>query len=388
MKSKFRTNCISNSAFILSLCAILLSFSIFAEKTVNPAFFGGNETAEIREASAFNRNAGFDETEGALPASSTTVIKDLTVIPLGTSFGIKLFTDGVIVASTQDVKTGTETLCPAKDAGIKAGDYILSANGTNVTTNSSLAQLISSCEGNEISLVVKRGEETFETTIQPVFSSGSYKAGMWIRDSAAGIGTLTFYCPETRMFAGLGHGICDIDTHSLMSMERGEPAEINLCGIIRGEAGKPGQLQGYFASDESIGELVANNETGVYGTLDNMPQGKSYEVASKEEVKNGTAYILASLDNGEPKTYEIAIKRIMSADTATKNMIIEVTDPELLKITGGIVQGMSGCPIIQNEKIVGAVTHVFTDDPTTGYGIFAETMLEEIVIYSMSNEIE
>ena len=385
LKKLFRTDSsVAKSAFIFSLCACLLSLSVFVQ-SMSDHFAQSLENAHVTEASVFNSDGAYSSSDSTFYDS---INKSRTVIPLGSSFGIKLFTDGVIVASLTDVEGGDTVSCPAYDAGIRAGDYILSANGTEVTTNSSLASLIGSSEGQPIALTVKRGDETFETTLTPVFCFDSFKAGMWVRDSAAGIGTLTFYDPETGMFAGLGHGICDMDTHGIMSMQSGEPAAITLCGIIRGAVGEPGQLQGYFTSDESMGQLIENNETGVYGILNDTPTGESMEIAERSEVKTGKAEILVTVDENGPKRYAVNIDQILSEDQKTKNMIVTVTDKELLELTGGIVQGMSGCPIIQNGKLVGAVTHVFTEDPKSGYGIFASTMLEESVVYSMSKQIE
>lgn len=385
MKKLFRSDSsIVKSAFIFSICACLLSLSVFVQN-LGDRFAQSRETARVTEASVFNAGGAYTSAEGTLTDS---INKSRTVIPLGSSFGIKLFTNGVIVASLTDVEGGDAVSCPAFDAGIRAGDYILTANGSEVTTNSSLAALIGSSEGQPIVLTVGRGDDVFETTLTPVYCLDSFKAGMWVRDSAAGIGTLTFYDPETGMFAGLGHGICDMDTHGVMSMQSGEPAAITLCGIIKGAVGEPGQLQGYFTSDESLGQLIENNETGVYGMLNEAPTGETMEIAERSEVQTGPAEILVTVDESGPMRYTVNIDQILSEDQKTKNMIVTVTDSKLLDMTGGIIQGMSGCPIIQNGKLVGAVTHVFTEDPKSGYGIFATTMLEESVVYSMSKQIE
>ena len=299
------------------------------------------------------------------------------VIPLGSAFGIKLFTDGVIVASLSEIYTENGINCPAAEAGIKPGDYLLTANGSTITGNAVLANLIGRSEGEPVALTVRRGEKIFETSVTPVISDGSFKTGMWVRDSAAGIGTLTFYDPSSGSFAGLGHGICDMDTNGLMSLKRGEPAPIELCGILKGEAEHTGQLKGYFASEESLGELLVNNETGVYGTLKEIPAGQPVEVLSREDVVRGPVQILVSLNENGPQYYDAEIERISAKNQHTKNLVVKVTDPRLLELTGGIIQGMSGSPIFQNGRLAGAVTHVFTDDPTMGYGIFAETMLEQ-----------
>lgn len=339
-----------------------------------------NETGEpdALEASVFNGGKEFLSSEEtpvfAQSASQTATGK---VIPLGTTFGIKLFTDGVIVASLSDIYTENGVCCPAAEAGIVPGDYLLQADGLDIPDNASLAQYIGQSAGQPITFQVRRGEQVFEAQVTPVYGEGSFKTGMWVRDSAAGIGTLTFYDPESGVFAGLGHGICDMDTNGVMALKSGEPAPITLSGVIKGQANHPGQLQGYFSSDDSLGTLLVNQETGVYGTLFDPPTGEGIEVLSREEVKCGPVQLLVSVDETGPQLYDGEITQIVNLDQQTKNLVVHVTDPRLLELTGGIVQGMSGCPILQNGKLAGAVTHVFTEDPTTGYGIFAQVMWEE-----------
>lgn len=332
-------------------------------------------TTAAKEASLFNGS----------PPQPANAKPGLQMIPLGTPFGIKLFTDGVIVVSFSDLPTQEGTRCPAKEAGILPGDYVRLANGLKVKNIEMLSAEIGAGAGQPLTLSIRRNDESFETTIQPVFSGGAFRTGMWVRDSAAGIGTLTFYNPETGVFAGLGHGICDADTGSLMTLDHGEPADITLCGIEPGRKEQPGQLQGYFTSGESMGNLLANNETGVYGTLKTPPPGTAMTVLPKKEVVPGPVQILVSVDEEAPKYYDAQIDRINPKDQNTQNMVITVTDTELIQRTGGIVQGMSGSPIIQNGKLAGAVTHVFVEDPTKGYGIFAETMARKTVELCMSD---
>lgn len=327
------------------------------------------------EASVFNGSRTF-ETGAAAENTGGTVPQE--VIPLGSAFGIKLFTDGVIVASLSDIYTENGLCCPAADAGIKPGDYLLEANGQTIANNAALAHLIGSSQGQPVTFKIRRGEKIFEAAVTPVFGEGSFKTGIWIRDSAAGIGTLTFYDPASGCFAGLGHGICDMDTSGVMALKSGEPAPITLCGIDKGETENPGQLKGYFSSDSPMGNLLINNETGVYGTLNEAPAGETVGVLPREQVKCGPAKILVTLDETGPKLYDAEIQRISAKNQRTKNLVIKVTDPRLLELTGGIVQGMSGSPILQGGKLAGAVTHVFKDDPTCGYGIFAQTMCEEL----------
>lgn len=338
------------------------------------AFLSGAKEPEALEASVFNGGREFSSTETALPTTDQSSSKE--VIPLGTVFGIKLFTDGVIVASLSDIYTDSGVCCPAAEAGIQPGDYLLTADGRDIPDNATLAQYIGSSQGEPIAFQVRRGDEVLEVEVDPVYGGGSFKTGMWVRDSAAGIGTLTFYDPESGKFGGLGHGICDMDTSGVMTLKSGEPAPITLSGIVKGEKNAPGQLRGYFSSDESLGTLLANTETGVYGTLNTVPSGEAVEVLTREEVEPGPVQLMVCLDETGPQLYEGEIEEIVDRDSQTKNLVVHVTDPRLIEKTGGIVQGMSGCPILQNGKIAGAVTHVFTEDPTRGYGIFIENMLD------------
>lgn len=334
----------------------------------------GKEPSAL-EASIFNGGKEFSHQEDSAAAAAA---QDTSrqVIPLGSAFGIKLFTDGVIVASLSDIYTEEGVCCPAAEAGILPGDYLLQADGQDIPDNGALARYIGSSQGEAISFQVRRENQVFSVEVTPVYGEGSFKTGMWVRDSAAGIGTLTFYDPATGVFAGLGHGICDMDTNGVMALKSGEPAPITLSGIVKGQADSPGQLRGYFSSEESLGTLLANRETGVYGTLHQAPAGEMVETLTREEVATGPVQLLVSLDETGPQLYEAEIQEIINRDKTTKNLVVQVTDPRLLERTGGIVQGMSGAPILQNGKLAGAITHVFTEDPTLGYGIFISNMLE------------
>lgn len=338
-------------------------------------FLSGGKEPSALEASIFNGGKEFSHQEDSAAAAAA---QDTSrqVIPLGSAFGIKLFTDGVIVASLSDIYTEEGVCCPAAEAGILPGDYLLQADGQDIPDNGALARYIGSSQGEAISFQVRREDQVFSVEVTPVYGEGSFKTGMWVRDSAAGIGTLTFYDPATGVFAGLGHGICDMDTNGVMALKSGEPAPITLSGIVKGQADSPGQLRGYFSSQESLGTLLANRETGVYGTLHQAPAGEAVETLTREEVATGPVQLLVSLDETGPQLYEAEIQEIINRDKTTKNLVVQVTDPRLLERTGGIVQGMSGAPILQNGKLAGAITHVFTEDPTLGYGIFISNMLE------------
>ena len=316
---------------------------------------------------------------GIIPVkeAQVDVVGEMYVVPSGTTFGIKILTEGVLVVGMSDVD-GQEGLSnPAKNAGIKEGDIILSIDGQTVSSNEDVAAVIEKSEGRSLRMELQRDNMTFTVAFTPVLSAteNKYKAGLWVRDSSAGIGTLTFYDPATGIAAGLGHGICDVDTGDLLPLSSGELVGAKIHNVVKGKVGSPGELRGQF-TDGTLGNLLMNGETGVYGrTADLSTGGQWMKIAMKQEVETGPAQILTTIDDGEPRLYDCEIEKVhFNDESLTQNMVIRVTDPELLETTGGIVQGMSGSPIIQNDCLVGAVTHVFVNDPTKGYGIFAENM--------------
>lgn len=326
---------------------------------------------------------------GIIPVKSThiDVVEEKMLIPCGTPFGIKMFTDGVLVVGVNEVITDSGSKNPAKEAGIKLGDSIISIDGTEMLSNEDVGEAVSSSNGKTLKVCLKRDGTEMTVELKPVLSNsdGKYKAGIWVRDSSAGIGTVTYYDPANSCFGGLGHAICDVDTGDILPLMSGEVVDVNINGVTKGQKGAPGELRGSFVSRTAMGSLLLNNETGVFGVMDYCPakNAKAMPLAMKQEVKTGKATILTTLDGQTPKEYEIRIEKANIGSTnMTKNMVIEVTDPELLEKAGGIVQGMSGSPIIQDGKLVGAVTHVLINDPTKGYGIFAENM------YTFSKDLE
>ncbi len=362
------------------------SYSVAAgtELQVN-AGFPVTADSGVQQASAVNGGGRYQSSLklfGVMPIKevSVNVVEPSYVIPCGTPFGLKMFTDGVLVVGMSDVDTANGTKNPAVDAGLKVGDVILFINGVRMTSNRLAAQAFEQCEGKPLDLVVKRDDLEFNAKLTPQFSVScdSYKAGLWIRDSSAGIGTMTFVDPATGMFGGLGHGVCDVDTGEVVPILSGDVMHVDLIGITKGVRGQAGELKGYFSSDQPDGILLDNNETGVYGTLNQIPTGQTVPVAMKQEVQKGKAQIMATVENGVTQYYDVEIEKVYYDDNQiTKNMIIRITDQDLLAKTGGIIQGMSGSPILQNGKLIGAVTHVFVNDPTKGYAIFAENMVAE-----------
>ena len=299
----------------------------------------------------------------------------------GDVIGIRLYTDGILVVSTDDVVTADGNVNPGEMCGIQAGDMILEINDEIVCSVSDFSNAVISCGGNDVSITVLRNNEKLYFSLTPVYSEteGKYRCGLWLRDSTAGIGTLTFADPKTNMFASLGHAICDSETQSVLPVGDGDILSAAISGVTRGEKGTTGQIKGNFGN-EILGELTENNEFGVYGIFSDTDilYGDLLPVASQTEIETGEAQILCNVDGSGTECYDIEIEKITYSNSKTsRSMVIEVTDPNLLSVTGGIIQGMSGSPIIQNGMLVGAVTHVFLNDPTRGYGIFAETMVSE-----------
>lgn len=318
---------------------------------------------------------------GLIPVSTikVQVVDELQVRVLGTPFGMKLYTEGVLIIDLTEVKTEKGIKKPAEEAGLKKGDYIVAVNDNPVRSNEEFSFVVENSGGLPLELTVRRNDKSFKVTVKAVLSqeTATYKLGIWIRDSSAGIGTLTFYSPANGLVCGLGHGICDDDTGSLLVVESGEVVEAKIVDVAKGESGSPGQLKGSL-TNKVLGNIELNCDMGVYSKAKNsFKTGNLVEIGLKQEVKEGPAQILCTIEGNTPKLYSCNIKIRSSAfHSATQNILVTVTDEELIQKTGGIVQGMSGSPILQNGKLIGAVTHVLLDDSTKGYGIFAENMLE------------
>jgi len=295
----------------------------------------------------------------------------------GGIFGIRMYTDGVMIVANQEIETENGNISPGDKAGLKSGDIILKLNGKKVISSANVSEIIKDSGGKEIEITAKREEQEFKVVLEPVRSKqdGKYKAGLWVRDSTAGIGTMTFFDRDTGIFAGLGHAVCDVDTGFEMPISNGDAVEAKTKGCYKGKDGTPGELCGVF-SGGVIGDLYVNGSTGIYGKLRNYDKNANViPVALPQEIETGKAQILATVEAGEPKYYDVEITKVYKNSVGVRNMVIRITDEKLLSLTGGIVQGMSGTPIIQNGMLVGAVTHVFINEPTEGYAIFAENML-------------
>lgn len=309
------------------------------------------------------------------------------LIPGGMTFGVKFFTEGAIVVGTTGVETSSGVVSPAKDAGLKAGDVIIRAGGSEFESARELISLISGSGGKPIIVAFIRDGNEQTATITPArdLESGEFKMGALVRDSTAGIGTVTFIDPDTLDFGGLGHGIYDAETSLLLPLGKGAVVDVDVTQVVKSEVNSPGQLHGNFSRTQ-IGFLWDNSDEGVFGRFQKMPETdyQAIPVGTKADVQEDKATLLTSLESGEIEEYEIEILHIYSASGSTKNFLVEITDQRLLDQTGGIVQGMSGSPIIQNGRLIGAVTHVLVNSPNQGYGIFIENMLD--TAFDVSNQ--
>ncbi|MDD3692998.1 MAG: SpoIVB peptidase [Oscillospiraceae bacterium] len=318
---------------------------------------------------------------GLVPIKQVTVkvVDATTVIPCGVPFGIKMYTDGVLVVGMSDIDTSNGPKNPAKAAGMKIGDVLVKINGIPVNTIEQVSSLIEKNGGKTMNFTIRRDNITFDMRFncEKSVNENCYKAGLWVRDSSAGIGTMTFFIPGSNVFAGLGHAVCDVDTGEILPIASGEIVPARIYNIVRGLSGDPGELRGGFEGG-TMGNLKINGETGIYGVLNKTPiTGKAMPVAMKQQVKTGPAQILSTIKGTVPDLYDVRIDQVRYNDSSpTRNMVIVITDEELLQKTGGIVQGMSGSPILQDGRLIGAVTHVFVNDPTRGFAIFAENMLK------------
>lgn len=312
-------------------------------------------------------------------------ISDIQVIPVGEIVGIKLYTSGVLVVGTSAIE-GIDGIMhkPFENAEIKEGDSIIAINENIVNNTSELINAINMCNGEKIKVTYISENKEKKCEIKPIKDKQEeYKIGLWVRDSAAGVGTITFYNETTQSFAALGHAITDIDTGDIIQTSSGEIDDVNIISVVKGVTEEPGKIQGSIKDNSVIGNIYKNTEFGIYGIVKNpynlkIEYSNKMNVATRQDITLGKAQILSNV-TGEVESYDIEIKKIYyNNNYDNKSMLIKVTDQELLNETGGIIQGMSGSPIIQNGKFCGAITHVFINDPTTGYAVFADKMIQEL----------
>ena len=313
---------------------------------------------------------------GLIPVHETrvNVVEERTLIPGGQAVGVALKTRGVLVVSDA-----------AKGRALSAGDVILSADGKNVESTKALSEQVGTAQTDTVRLEVLRGGQTItvDAHAEPDPSDGRRKLGVWVRDSTAGVGTLTYIDPANQAYGALGHAIVDADTGRLLAAREGAILHASIVGVTKGQSGKAGELKGNFLkAGEQIGSLMENCEYGIYGVLDDMPENLLYpqglRAGARSAVHTGAASIIATVDADGPQEYGVEIVRCFAqSEPSQKGMILRVTDERLLEKTGGIVQGMSGSPILQDGRIIGAVTHVYLSDATQGYGMYIEWMLEK-----------
>ena len=308
------------------------------------------------------------------------------VNPIGRTIGLKLYTDGVLVVGMSEIQgIDKQSYKPYENSGIEEGDMIIEIENKAVTCTADLIKNVNASLGKNVEISYIREGELYKTNILPTQTSmNEYKLGLWVRDAAAGVGTVSFYDPETGMFAALGHGILDIDTEKIVNISSGEVVTSNIISIIKGQKGKTGEIRGSIERGKKLGTVYENTEFGIFGELSSeamskIKQNKELEILPRGEIETGSAKIICTVENNKQEEFEIEIEKVFRNNNINnKSMLIRVTDERLIDKTGGIIQGMSGSPIIQNGKFVGAITHVMVNDPTIGYGVFADMMLKEM----------
>ena len=315
------------------------------------------------------------------------ILEDIEVIPIGKIIGLKLYTNGVLIVGMSEIENINNVVeKPFENLDIKEGDTIIKVNNSEIQDIETLQREVNNSEGKNINLTLLREDGTISTSnIKPVqVGNKEYKLGLWVKDAATGVGTLTYYEPNTKEFAALGHGITDIDTDKLINIDSGSIVKSKVVSIQKGEVGKPGEIRGSIINQPIIGKVYKNTEFGIFGEITEtsnleIDYSKKFKVALRDEIEEGEASIYCSLDGEETKEYKIKIEKIFKENNENnKSMLIEVVDDELIQKTGGIIRGLSGAPIIQNNKFVGAVTNVLVNMPTKGYAIFADIMIKNM----------
>ncbi len=327
---------------------------------------------------------------GLIPLKSLQVqkIKDLEVCPGGNPIGVRVNSEGVIVVGYSEIEVDNKTEeSPGKIAGLEIGDIILRVDGEEIENCLNLLKRIKDRDKENITVdILRNGQNVSKTIHLKKENNKDYKIGLWIRDSTAGVGTLTFFDAESKKFGALGHPITDSDTNEPFLIKRGDVLQSSIISVRKGEKGSPGELRGIFVNENTpTGDIKKNTQSGIFGEITNIEalnkNIKPLKVGFRDEICLGKAKIITTIDENGPQEFDIEIQKLLNQSTPnSKSMVIKITDPKLLEKTGGIVQGMSGSPIIQNNKIIGAVTHVLINKPDTGYGIYIEWMLQDAEI--------
>lgn len=391
MKKKFlfTTSLLITPILILSLITAISIFNLpnkiytANEKTVQSIAPIGNTVDKIEG----NNNKYEIKFLGVIPLKDLEVqkIKDLEVYPGGNPIGVRVNSEGVLIVGYSDIEVNNKKEeSPGKSGGLEIGDVILKVNGIDMENSVDLLKTIKSCEKEDIEVyILRNGKKLTKNIHLKRENNKDYKIGLWIRDSTAGVGTMTFYDKYTKKFGALGHPITDCDTNEPFLIKNGDLLESSIISIKRGEKGLPGELKGIFINEQlPTGTIQKNTESGIFGEIKNTQflnrNNKALKVGFRDEINVGKAKIITTIDESGPQEFDIEIEKLLNQSTSgSKSMVIKVTDPKLLEKTGGIVQGMSGSPIIQNNKIIGAITHVLINKPDTGYGIYIEWMLQD-----------
>lgn len=385
---------VKSIGLIVTIISLMVITSVFTLKDIPSEIYTNKE--DVQSISVFKQNnplniINYDGKKidikfmGILPLKQVKVhkVNDLELYPGGESVGIRLASNGVLVVGFSDVLVGGEKVeSPGKESGINIGDFILEINNNKVVRSKDVSKEIENSKNEIIKIKLERKGEVIEKEIKGIKEGKNYKVGLWVRDSAAGVGTMTFYDKKSNKFGALGHPITDGDTNEIFRSKKGDLYEASIISLRKGEKGNPGELKGIFMDEDGpVGNIEKNTECGIFGNgelVKKEEKSKPMKVGFRDEVKVGKAKILTTLSGNEVKEYEIEIVKKLDQETpSSKSMVIKVTDEELLKQTGGIIQGMSGSPIIQDGKIIGAVTHVLINKPDTGYGIYIDWMLKD-----------
>lgn len=382
--------------FIIYLYSVNISFipnSIVLLDGENFEFkcLPGITTSEVQETLNNNYNVSNMEFKllGTIPLKNTNItrIENIEVVPIGKIIGLKLYTDGVLIVGKSEIEDIRSNLIkPYEKTDIQEGDTIISVNEEKIESIDKLKQVVNASKGRNLNITLLRNGTTFTSSIKPIQSKNKdYKLGLWVKDAATGVGTMTFYEPNSKSFAVLGHGITDSDTDTLINIDYGELVTSRVISIQKGKTENPGEIKGTILNQQKIGTVEKNTQFGIYGKIENLTSinvdsSKKVKVASRDEIKLGEAKILCSTDSSnKAEEYSIEIEKVyLDNDYNNKSMLIRITDEKLIEKTGGIIRGLSGAPILQNGKFIGAVTNVLVSNPEVGYGIFADLMIKEL----------
>ena len=311
------------------------------------------------------------------PSGSAWALEAEELVPVGSAVGIDLETEGVVIVGFSEVETDAGAVSPAAEAGLMEGDVILRVGPRPTDTAAAFLSAMGAADGSALDVTARRHGREVHVLVTPAQSrEGGYQLGLWLRDGVSGIGTVTFFDPETGVFGALGHGINDLESGELLPFDNGCITGAAVVDVIPGAAGAPGELCGRFDREDVLGTLEKNTDRGVFGTMRLPGGGAPVPVAGEDEIRLGPAVIRSNVRGAEVRDYQVEISRIYHGAADNRFLLLTVTDPELIAVTGGIVQGMSGSPILQNGKLVGALTHVLLSDPLRGYGISIQRMLE------------